>query len=324
MRLIKATATLLLLLAWQPARAGAADTGLDLPATCASVHVTGLHRPAPPANGFDTGHFDVRLAQPAHGMAPSMTADALHVTSTAAATSTAALERAASASAASLLLGLAGSTPGDAHPDCPAGLLQQAGRPIADGLQKGGAYGAQWRRVTLRGASGHVEIRRMELRLEGADSTQADRPVHVALILDGVSGKLAQPSLLPGQVTLRVTLPASSLPALLTAAGGAASSATRIPLTVDTAQVSEGATVLDGRGVATAVSPPLDSTAALHITARHFDDLVNRAAVLGLVRLHTALFVSSLMGRGSAGELQWDVSFKDGLLSVNNVPIPMR
>jgi hypothetical protein len=37
------------------------------------------------------------------------------------------------------------------------------------------------------------------------------------------------------------------------------------------------------------------------------------------------LFLSRLMSRREgAGELAWDVKFSDGLLAVNNVPIPLR
>ncbi len=309
----------LLMLCCHPAVAAADAHGLDLPAACASVHVATLNSLASPETGFDATRLQVRLPEPARGASPSMTAAELRVASGSAATSLMALERAASASAAALLIGLAGS----GHSGCRGGLLQDAGRPIADGLRHGGAYVADWRGVTLRGASGHVSIRRMELRLTSQAGGDADRPVRVAFTLDGITGSLTPPTLLPDHLALRLTLPAASLPTLLAATGGGAPDA-RIPLTIDSLRVTEGSTALQGAGVAIAAATPDESSATLHLTAHDFRDLVTRASVLGLVRLHTALFVANLMGRSTADGLQWDVTYQDGLLAVNKLPIPFK
>jgi hypothetical protein len=82
--------------------------------------------------------------------------------------------------------------------------------------------------------------------------------------------------------------------------------------------------VLHGHGDATAAATPMDSTARLHLSARHYDDLVSQAAERNLIRLHTALFLSRLVGRRAGDTVDWDVDFADGLLAVNNVPIPLR
>ena len=326
----------LLLISGCPAAARAADAGgLDLPQSCASVRVATLHPLVPaqtsaqasaPAStlassqaGFDATQFDVHLPRTAHGVAPSMSAAALHVASNAAAMSQAALERAASAAAAALLI----SITGNGHSGCPAGLLQDAGRPIADGLGRGGNYVANWRGVTFRGTSGHISMRRMELRFLSQAGDGAGRAVHVALTLDGITGSLAPPVLLPDHMALNVTLPAASLPILLAATGGAAPDA-RIPVTINSLHMTQGKTVLDGQGSAIAAATPTDSSATLHLSAHDFHDLVTKAAVLGSVRMHAALFMADLMGRSVPHGLQWDVTLEDGLLLVNKVPIPIK
>lgn len=321
---IRATAVLLPILAGPLLLQGGAATafdggGLALPAACASVGAASLHPATSSDGGFDATAFRVRLPATAGATAPTMDAARLHVTSHGAGTSDAALEQAAAASAAALLIALTGN----GHSACPTGVLQNSGNPIVAGLQRGGSYLATWQDVRLRGRSGQVTAGRMQLRLEAAPGDGPDRPVQVSLTLDGIAGALRPPTVIPDRLALRVTLPASSLPTLLAATGGGAPDA-RIPVTVDELSLSSGQTVLHGQGDATAAATPMDSTASLHVTARNYDDLVEQAAVRGLTRLHTELFLSRLMGRRAGDDLAWDVRFSDGLLAVNNVPIPLR
>ncbi len=308
------------MLSWHPARAAGDQGGLALPPDCARVGASTLHRLAGAPAGFSASHFAVQLPPRTGGReAPSLSALVLRVSGKDATVGEAALEQAASAYAAALLIGITGN----GYSVCPNDVLQRAGKPIAAGLQQGGGYVANWQALALRGHAGHVTIRTMELRLDAAEGGGADRPVHVALSLDGIAGSLTPPTLLPDHLLVRVTLPASSLPTLLAATGGGAPDA-QIPVTVDELRVTEGETVLAGHGTATAAATPMQSTASLHLSARKFDALVERAAVQGLVRLHTTLFLSRLMARNGADGLDWEVDFHDGLLSVNNVPIPLR
>ena len=322
---VRAATALLLLMTCRPALAAPDASGaLSLPTACASVAAGSLHAVRQPASGFEAARFVVRL--PTHGagttVSPSMEASRLRVVSRDADTANAALERAASASAAALLISLTGS----GHSDCRSGLLQDAGNPIVAGLQHGASYVATWQGVALRGNAGHVTASRMQLRLEAADAAGtagSNRMVHVTLTLDGIAGSLTPPTLLPTRLALRVTLPASSLPTLLAATGGGAPDA-HIPVTVDDFTVVSGQTLLHGQGNATAAATPMDSTAKLHVTAHDYDDLVEEAATRNLTRLHTMLFLSRLMGKRVADSLEWDVNFADGLLAVNNVPMPLR
>ena len=316
------TAALLLPALWwgpaaTPAWADAATSALDLPRHCARVQANGLHSLAAPGHGFSTNSFRLQLPDGPH--AASMSASSLHVDSRTDRTSDADLERAASAAAAALLVALSG----DRHGGCTTSMLHGAAAPIVDGLAHGGGYVATWLGVALRGASGVVKVRRMQLRLQAGAASGAAQPVHVAFSLDGVSGSLKPPTLLPDTLAWRISLPASSLPTLLAATGGGAPGA-RIPVTVDDLRMTQGTTVIDAKGAATAAPTPLASTADLQVTARNYDDLVDRAASADMVRLHTALFLASLMGRHDADGLQWDVTYRDGILSVNHLPIPMR
>lgn len=316
---LRITAAFLLLLVCRPAPAAAAEDSLALPDACASVTAASLHPASQPESGFEATQFRVRLPAGGRPVTPSMDATRLRVTGKGASTSDAALERAASASAAALLIALTGS----GHSHCDTGLLRDAGDPVVLGLQNGGSYLATWQGVTLRGGAGHVTATRMQLRLEAAGSSGNDRPVHVTLTLDGIAGSLTPPELLPDRLAVRITLPASSLPTLLAATGGGAPDA-QIPVTVDDVAITSGETVVHGHGEATAAATPMDSTARLKLNAQNYSSLVTRTAELGLTRVHTALFLAGLVGRHEDDRIAWDVNFADGLLAVNNVPLPLR
>ncbi len=319
-----AAATLLLGLLpalWLVAPAAAEQAeGLALPAACASVAAAALHPlPAGADAGFEATQFRVRLPAEAGVDPASMQASRLRVTGHGVDTPQAVLEQAAGASAAALLIALTGN----GHGGCPTKLLQDTGEPIVAGLQHGGSYAATWQDVVLRGHAGHVAAQRMQLRLQGAPGDDADRPVHVTLTLEHVTGTLDPPALLPDRIAVGITLPASRLPALLAATGGGAPDE-QIPVTVDGIDLRRGATVLHGEGDATAAATPLDSAASLQVTAKGYDDLVTEAATLGLTRVHTALFLSRLVAHRDGDGLRWEVRLADGVLAVNNVPIPLR
>ena len=312
------TALLLLLSCRAPARADAPASGLELPQLCASVQASAVRTLAAPAHGLTAEAYRVHLPAALGRHAASMSASSLRVESRTPDTTDADLERASSAAAAALLVALSG----DRHGGCGTALLHDAAAPIVHGLAQGGGYVATWLDVTLRGASGVVTAHRMQLALQ-AHGIGASQPVQVAFSLEGVAGRLKPPTLLPDTLAWRISLPASSLPTLLAATGGGAPAA-QIPVTVDDLRITQGRSIIDAKGSAVAAPTPLDSSADLHVTAQDYDELVEQAAGGDMVRLHTALFLSSLMAKRDAAGLQWHVTYRDGVLAVNHLPIPMR
>ena len=312
---------------WLGCQPPATAAPLALPAGCGTATATAPHRtgaaPGRPAE-FESGPLHIQLPPGPGGShdgdgSPSFAATALHVTGRGAQTGPEALERASTAAGAALLIALTGT----GRSSCPADALQAAAYPIVDGLMRGGSYAGSWQGVTLRGTAGRVLARRMTLRLDGAGGSGPDAPVHMTLSLDGITGSLTPPTLLPDHLSVAATLPASSVPTLLSAAGGAAPDA-RIPVTIDDISLTRGNATLHGTGTASAAATPQDSAADILLTAHDFDDLVNAAALQSLTRVHTTLFLTRLMARQAGDTLQWQVKYGDGLLSVNNVPIPLR
>nr|WP_321983127.1 hypothetical protein [uncultured Lichenicoccus sp.] len=303
------------------ARPAHAET-LALPTGCGSATAGSSHRVAATGGkgaGFEAESLRIQLPLDAAAHPPSFAAASLHVASHGAETGPEALERASTAAGASLLIALTGN----GRSACPADALQAAAYPVVDGLLRGGGYLATWQDVVLRGAAGHVLARRMQLRMDGAGGSGAGVPVHMIFSLDGITGTLTPPTLLPERLSVSATLPASSLPTLLSAAGGAAPDA-RIPVTIDDISMSRGGATLHGTGTANAAATPQDSSADIDLVAHKFDALVNEAALQNMMRVHTTLFLSRLMARQAGENLEWQLKYGGGLLSVNDVPIPLR
>lgn len=321
---------LILLLAGGPAAgdataSAATPAGLSLPAECATVSVAALHPRAGVRPGFEATQFSVRLPNSTAEDTAPLQAASLTVTTEDAATTQAELERAASASAAAFLISLTG----EGRSSCPTTQLEDAGKPVVGGLERGGAYHATWKNLILHGGAGTVAINRMQLSLRAASApagavANAERPVQVVFSLDGITGKLTPATLLPDHISIAVSLPAASLPTLLAATGGGAPDA-QIPVTVDNITILRGRTSVHGQGNAVASATPMQSSTTLHVVARNYGDVVEAAATQGLNRLHTELFLSQMMGKLDPDKsLTWDIVFGDGLLAVNNVPIPLR
>ena len=307
---------------WQTAAAAPTGIPLGLPAGCGTATATAVHRTGSAAGkpaAFEADAVRIELPAAPGGQAPAFSAALLHVATHAADTAPEALERASTAAGASLLIALTGT----GRSGCPADALQAAAYPVMDGLLRGGDYVGTWQGVTLRGTAGHVLARRMQLRLDGAGGSGPDAPVHMTLSLDGITGTLTPPTLLPEHLSVSATLPASSLPTLLSAAGGAAPDA-RIPVTIDDISMSRGDATLHGTGTANAAATPQDSSADINLVAHDFDALVNAAALQNMMRMHTTLFLSRLMAHQAGDNLEWQLRYAGGLLSVNDVPIPLR
>lgn len=295
--------------------ADASSAALLLPSACAAIKAGTIARLPPGNAGFSADVFSALLPQTGQARETSLHAANLRVTQTTGATSVPDLERAASAAAAATLIALTGRH----EAGCPNRTLQDIAHPIVAGLQHGDSYQADWKDLTLTGASGHVSAGLMRLVLEAEPKGGL---VHVGLSMRSITGVLKPAMLLPDRMLVDLSVPASSLPDLLATFGGGGSPH-EIPLDVDRLLLSSQSTTITGHG--TALSAPSLAAASTHLRfdATHYEALVKRVARLDLVRLHTALFLCQLVGRGSGDTLSWDVTFDHGVLAVNNLPIPL-
>ena len=297
-----------LLGAWVAASAAhAAD--LDLPGGCATAGSASLHERDGPHAGFEAGRLE--LLVPGLPTAPSLHAGHLQVETAGAAASLtpAELEQASTAAAAALLAGLSGHRAGG----CPDAVLRQASRPLAHALQSGGDAAFTWSDVSVRSGGTRYGARHVALHLTGGPTARLDA------VLDGLVSNSAAASLTPEALTLRVSVPAADLPELLAGAHGGG-----VQVTIEQLHATRGDTVLDGHGQALIGPDPQASAGEGELAARGFDTLLAAAGAPGLERLHTGLFLARLVAHRDGDRLTWTVSWRDGTLMVNNVPIPMR
>ncbi len=287
-----------------PARAAE----LDLPGGCATAGSVSLHEGDGPRVGFDAGGLELLL--PGLTAAPSLHAAHLHAdVQGPAALAPSALEQASTAAAAALLTALSGHRDGG----CPDLVLRQALRPLAQALRAGDGAGFSWSGVAVRAGRARFGARHLSLRLTGGPTARLEAT------LDGVISNGEAAALTPEALTLRVSIPAAELPALV---AGARDSG--IQMTVEALHATRGDSTLDGHGQALLGPDTQASAGEGEVSVRGFDGLIDAAGVPGLERLHTALFLARLVAHRSGDTLAWTLSWRDGTLLVNNVPLPLR
>ncbi len=304
-RSVPASAILLLSLALLPGAARAA--GLSLPG-CATVHQAGLHEGSRNGSGFQADRTDVLL--PAVPDA-SLHAARLQADGHGAGLSSAVLEQASTAAAAAVLAALS-----DRRDACPDSLLHAAADPLAQALGHGGTAEFTWSGVSIRAGSTRLGARRLLLRLEGGGAA-----AHLTVAVDGAVSNGADAGLLPEALTVHASAPADRFAALIASPGHPSQP---VPVTIERAEARRGDTALDGQGRVTLAHDPRDDDGDGHVTAHGFDTLLDAANASGLERLRTALFLVKLVAHRQGDQADWDLALRQGVLTVNNVPLPVR
>ncbi len=278
---------------------------LDLPDGCALAHAE-LHGGG---GGFEAAGLEVTL--------PGQPGAALHAAHLSAALQGAslpagALQQASTAAAAGLVAAIAGHRDGA----CQDGALRDATAPLARAIGHGGHASFTWTGVSVRAQGRRFGARRLAIRLDGAgEAARLTLSVDQAVSNDPAAG------LLPEAIVARASLPASQIPALLSATGGHGAP---VDVTIEHAEARRGETSLDGQGQIRVAATPSQSEGAGHLTAHGYDALLDAAGSPGLERLRTALFLAKLVAHRQGDQADWDLSWSQGTLMVNNVPLPLR
>ncbi|WP_419728920.1 hypothetical protein [Lichenicola sp.] len=291
--------------------ARAAD--LDLPGGCATAGSASLDE-AGPNGGFEAGRLEVVIPGASTTPPPALHAASLRVTSqrAAAGVSTAQLEQAATAAAATLLTALSVHHTGA----CPDHVLQEAMRPLAHGVQAGGAYEFTWSDVSVRAGSTRFGAHRLALRVGGDGRT-----AQLVGSLEGAASNDRAAALLPESLEVRVALPASELPPLLSAAGGHGAP---VDVAIEQVRARRGDSTLEGHGQASIAGEPGAGSGQGQVTITGLDALMEAANAPGLERLRTGLFLARLVAHRDGDRSEWDLAWRQGTLLVNNVPLPLR
>ncbi|GBQ68548.1 hypothetical protein AA103196_1973 [Ameyamaea chiangmaiensis NBRC 103196] len=178
-----------------------------------------------------------------------------------------------------------------------------------------------WRDLTVRSGPVTIHAAAAHLTLAGQD----DAPLELTLTFDHVtlSGTGAD-VLNPDHLTLDVSIPSSALVSLLQVTAGKGAPSQAIQATVRDLTVVMGPTTLRGDGSTTLTGYPDTLSAAGHLSAQHFPDMITRAQDAGLTRPAAAMVIARLVGHRDGDMTRWTVGYTGGVLTVNNVPLPLR
>jgi hypothetical protein len=293
------------------ASAQAAPT-LDLAGGCARATARTMHESAGPrGGGLDADGFSLRV--PGLPVDPSgLDAGRLHVAArgTDADTRPAVLAQAATAASAALLVAVSGKT----ATGCDPAALRAATAPLQAGLKHGASYDFVWSDLSIRTGQARIGARHLSLHLEGGRSGGDAR---LALSLDGAVSNDQAATLMPSSAELRLSLPASALPALAAPGPGMPP----VPVHVDSLQARRDGTSLSGQGDARIAGDPSLSEGHGTVEVTGFDGLLDAASG---ERLRTALFLAQLVAHKHGDALSWNLEWQGGVLTVNKVPLPLR
>ena len=199
---------------------------------------------------------------------------------------------------------------------CPDSQLRAAAEPLAQAIGHGGAAQFTWSGVTVRSGNTRLGARQLLLRLDG------DGPAaHLTLAVEGAVSNGADAGLLPEALTVHASSPADQLPALIASPGHPSQP---VSVSIERAEARRGDAVLNGQGHITIAHDPENDDGDGHVTAHGFDTLLDAANASGLGRLRTALFLIKLVAHRQGDRSDWDLALKQGVLTINNVPLPIR
>lgn len=286
---------------------------LDLPGGCAVAGSASLHE-AGPNGGFQAGRLEVVIPNAGTTPPPALHAASLQVSSLRGigGVGTAQLEQAATAAAATLLSALSAHHRGA----CPDHVLQDAMRPLAHGVEAGGAYDFSWTDVSVSTGGTRFGAHRLSLHVGGDGKT-----AHLVGTLEGAASNDRAAGLLPQSLEVRVALPAAELPPLLSAAGGHGAP---VDVTIEQVRARRGDSTLEGHGQASIAGEPGAGSGQGQVSVTGLDDLMEAANAPGMERLRTGLFLARLVAHRNGDQSEWDLAWQQGTLLVNNVPLPLH
>lgn len=302
----------LLLGAGHAAAAATVDTGplgMCVHATASSVQ--------PGARAFAARGF--HLALEAGPGAPDLDAAGMRLSQVRGGLDADALRDAAIAAAAALLQ----QAQQAAHPHsalaCPSAVLEAAGRKLQTALLDGGAYDFVWSGATVRAGGNGTRIGNLAMHAERHGAL-----VEATLGLHGIAPAKPIPGLKvpsPQSLDLMVSGPADRIASTL---GGGLGAGETVPFTLSSGVLALGTArfALAGHGAVGAT--PQQGSFTGKLTATDFDGAIAAASEAGLIRLRTGLYLARLAARQEGDRLAWDLQWQQGVLFVNNVPLPIR
>ncbi|ACI49911.1 conserved hypothetical protein [Gluconacetobacter diazotrophicus PA1 5] len=206
---------------------------------------------------------------------------------------------------------------------CPSEYFASSVGPLLNGLKAGQGYDVAWTAPVVNNGGARLSFAALHLHLGGAE---LGGPVVVALdVRDAqASGNTVLASLLPQQARSNFSIPAQSLGPLLAATAGHPARSVLVPVTITTLMAQHGDLRLNGRGTAMLTGNADANSAAGHLSLSNLPELIATLRAAGQARATTALILANLVGRHADADTSWDVEWQGGVLTINQIPLPLR
>ncbi|GBQ91916.1 hypothetical protein AA13595_3221 [Gluconacetobacter johannae DSM 13595] len=207
---------------------------------------------------------------------------------------------------------------------CTPGYFADTVGPVLHGLGADGSYDLAWSSPVIVNGPNRISFRTIHLHLAGAGP---DMPVVASLDIQDAStdGQGGLSPVLPQQAHSVFSIPARSIGPLLAAVSGRPAQGVAVPVTIRSLSAQRSDMRLDGSGSAVLTGNPDAASASGHMSMRNLPVLIAAVRAMGQTRVATALILANLVGHhADPGETSWDVAWQGGILTVNQIPLPLR
>lgn len=209
------------------------------------------------------------------------------------------------------------------HSKTPAACNTDASHAALRSIAKEIAHGAQpelvWHEAKLaRNGHGYL-AKTVHVRF----APVSGKPDRIRITMDATGISALDGSAVPQNAAADVDLP-------LRALSDAASGTTSVPLvasgetlTVNNVHAAYGQSSVDGHGYIQSGSSWRDSISRMHLEIGHMADLLSAVRAHTSAGVTTALAMAQFMGHREGDKVSWDVGLNNGVVDVNNVPLPL-
>jgi len=204
---------------------------------------------------------------------------------------------------------------------CNGPWMKRTARNYATSVIAGARPDITWHDLTVHQGPVTVHAGAAHLQLSGQDGGELRLDIrfdHVTL--NGTGGDVLAPDLL----TARASLPPESLAALVQMAAAKDQPSRAVHTKLDSVDVTFGRTEMHGSGTAELTGYPDTMSADGDLSAIHMSGLTDRARDASLNKIAAALVIAKLVGHRDGDTTRWKLGWQGGVLTVNNVPLPLK
>lgn len=198
--------------------------------------------------------------------------------------------------------------------------LETEGRKVEAALGAGHSFSVSWSDVIIRHGNQQTTLAHAKLAL----APQSDQTT-ATLTMDGITVRgIAAPSLMPTSASASFSLPQRELASLMAATAGKATSLPAVHVAIRSFAAQRDSIRLAGNGHATLTGNTDSTSAGGHLEVQDINTLIDHARQDGQMKIAAALILARMVSHSTTNGNAWDTTWEGGILTVNNVPLPIK